>query len=240
MKRTILLIGIVVAFAAANAQEPQKEAFNSSDLTTVYPFPSLPYAYDALATFVDKETMEIHYTKHYKAYYTKFLAALSGSGFEGKPLPELFASASKLAPALKNNAGGYFNHKLFWEVMSPMGGGEPTGKLLASINEAFGSFDSFAKQFEAAANGVFGSGWAWLAVDKAGKLFITSTSNQDNTLMDIAPRFGVPILALDVWEHAYYLRYQNRRSDYVSLFWKVVNWPAVEQKMTDAVSSEVI
>jgi len=240
MKKAILLVGMVVAFAAANAQEPQKVASAADDLTKVYPFPALPYAYDALNAFVDKETMEIHYTKHYKAYYTKFLAALPGSGFEGKSLPEIFASASKLTPALKNNAGGYFNHKLFWEVMSPNGGGEPTGKLLASINEAFGSFDSFTKQFEAAANGVFGSGWAWLAVDKSGKLFIVSTSNQNNTLMDIAPRFGVPILALDVWEHAYYLRYQNRRSDYVSLFWKVVNWPAVEQKMKDAVSSEVI
>ncbi len=230
------MAGLILCGFGASSQET-KPVTNEA-LNKAYPFDALPYAYDALEKFVDKATMEIHYSRHYKAYHTKFIAALDGSGVEGKSMEQIFATTSKLAPALRNNAGGYYNHKLFWEVMSPSGGGMPTGKLQAAIVESFGSFDAFKTQFEAAATGVFGSGWAWLSVDKAGKLFIAATSNQDNTLMDIAPKYGVPVLALDVWEHAYYLRYQNKRADYVSLFWNVVNWPMVEQKYGAAVTAK--
>ncbi|SDD05935.1 superoxide dismutase [Williamwhitmania taraxaci] len=238
MKRILLIVGMIGIGLVTNAQDTKIQAPISDELQRAYPFSALPYAYDALEKFVDKETMEIHYARHYKAYHSKFLAAIQGSGMEGKSMEEIFASMSKLSPAVKNNGGGYFNHKLFWEVMAPNGGGEPAGILMPAIVEAFGSFEAFKSQFEAAATGVFGSGWAWLAVDKTGKLFIASTANQDNTLMDIAPKYGVPVLALDVWEHAYYLRYQNKRADYVSRFWTVVNWPMVEQKFAAAVPAK--
>lgn len=238
MKKLLLIAGLFAVGFSTNAQDVKVVAATSDELAKVYPFPALPYTYDALDKFVDKETMEIHYSRHYKAYHSKFLVAIQGSGMEGKSMEEIFASASKLAPALKNNGGGYYNHKLFWEVMSPAGGGEPTGKLQSAIVETFGSFDAFKKQFEAAASGVFGSGWAWLSVDKTGKLFIASMANQDNTLMDIASKYGVPVLALDVWEHAYYLRYQNKRADYVTQFWSVVNWPLIEQKYGAAVTAK--
>lgn len=236
MRKIVFIVGLILSGLGTSAQDAK--VLTDEALTKVYPFDALPYAYDALDKFVDKATMEIHYSRHYKAYYTKFIAALAGSGVEGKPMEEIFSSVGRLSPALRNNAGGYYNHKLFWEIMSPTGGGEPKGALQAAIVETFGSFEAFKKQFEAAATGVFGSGWAWLSVDKSGKLFIASTANQDNTLMDIAPKYGVPVLALDVWEHAYYLRYQNKRADYVSLFWSVINWPMVEQKYSAAVTAK--
>jgi len=238
MKGILLIACLLGVGLVTNAQDVKTQAPISDELQKAYPFSALPYTYDALDKFVDKETMEIHYSRHYKAYHSKFLVAIQGSGMEGKSMEEIFASASKLSPALKNNAGGYYNHMLFWEVMSPAGGGEPTGKLQSAIVETFGSFDAFKKQFEAAASGVFGSGWAWLSVDKTGKLFIASMANQDNTLMDIASKYGVPVLALDVWEHAYYLRYQNKRADYVTQFWSVVNWPLIEQKYGAAVTAK--
>jgi len=238
MKRILLIACLLGVGLVTNAQDVKTQAPISDELQAAYPFSALPYAYDALEKFVDKETMEIHYSRHYKAYHSKFLAAIMGSGMEGKSMEEIFTSTSKLSPALRNNGGGYYNHKLFWEVMAPTGGGEPSGTLMPAIVEAFGSFDAFKKQFETAAIGVFGSGWAWLAVDKSGKLFIATSPNQDNPLMDVAPKYGVPVLALDVWEHAYYLRYQNKRADYVSLFWSVVNWPMVEQKFVAAVPAK--
>lgn len=192
-----------------------------------FTLPDLPYAFTALEPHIDARTMEIHHDKHHAAYVNNLNAAVQGTENEGKSLEELLSNISKLSPAIRNNGGGHWNHSFFWEIMSPNGGGEPAGKLAEKINEAFGSLDEMKKQFNQAAATRFGSGWAWLCVDGNGNLFITSTPNQDNPLMDIAEKKGRPILGLDVWEHAYYLNYQNRRPDYISAWWNVVNWAAV-------------
>ncbi|HED05967.1 MAG TPA: superoxide dismutase [Ignavibacteria bacterium] len=186
----------------------------------------LPYAYDALEPYIDARTMEIHYTKHHNGYVTKLNAAIGGTDLEGKSLEELMKNVSKLPVALRNNGGGHFNHSLFWTIMKKDGGGEPSGTLAGVINSAFGSFADFKKKFSDAAASRFGSGWAWLIV-KGGKLEITSTPNQDNPVMDDAEVRGTPILGLDVWEHAYYLKYQNRRPEYIENWWNVVNWDEV-------------
>ncbi len=189
-----------------------------------FSLPDLPYAPTALEPHIDARTMEIHHGKHHAAYVNNLNAAVQGTEHEGKTLEELFAQMSKLPPAIRNNGGGHWNHSLFWHLMSPSGGGTPEGDLADAINAAFGSFDDFKKQFADAAAKRFGSGWAWLCVGADGKLFITSTPNQDNPLMDLADQKGQPVLGLDVWEHAYYLHYQNRRPDYVTAWWNVVNW----------------
>lgn len=195
-----------------------------------FEFPELPYSYDALEVFVDKTTMDIHYNRHHRAYYNNFVKAADEHNLNAMTLEEIFAQVSKYPATIRNNGGGYYNHNLFWEVMSPDGGGKPTCALLKAIDETFGSFDAFKKRFEAAAAGQFGSGWAWLSVDGNGKLFVSSTPNQDNPLMDVATERGTPILGLDVWEHAYYLHYQNMRGTYAGNFWKVVNWDIVQAK----------
>lgn len=200
-----------------------------------FKFHELPYAYDALTSFIDARTMEIHHGKHYKAYYTNFVKAVSDEKLEGKSLEQLFASVSKHSASVRNNGGGYYNHSLFWEVMSPNGGGEPTGALLEAINKAFGSVDNFKAAFEKAANTRFGSGWAWLLVDASKQLVVSSTPNQDNPLMDVAEQKGTPVLGLDVWEHAYYLQYQNLRGSYTANFWKVVNWEKVNELYLKAI-----
>ncbi len=192
-------------------------------------FPELNYSYDALSEFIDSNTMEIHYTRHHKAYYNNFMKAAEEQGLLDSNFETVFANISQYPVSVRNNGGGFYNHNLFWEVMSPAGGGNPEGKLKAAIDEAFGSVDAFKEQFEKAAKTRFGSGWAWLAVDANKKLFVSSTPNQDNPLMDVVEQKGTPILGLDVWEHAYYLHYQNKRADYVSNFWKVVDWKAVEK-----------
>lgn len=189
----------------------------------------LPYAYDALEPNIDAQTMELHYSKHHAGYTKKFNAALADAGVSSADIYEIFASVSQQPAGIRNNGGGYFNHALFWKVMSPNGGGEPTGKLLDAINEAFGSFGEFMELFSKAAATQFGSGWAWLLVDEDGKLQVTNTPNQDNPLMDLADVKGTPILNLDVWEHAYYLHYQNRRKEYIGNFWNVVDWDFVGQ-----------
>ena len=189
-----------------------------------FSLPDLPYAPTALEPHIDARTMEIHHGKHHAAYVNNLNAAVQGTEHEGKSLEELFAQMSKLPPAIRNNGGGHWNHSLFWHLMSPSGGGAPEGELAEAINAAFGSFDEFKKQFADAAAKRFGSGWAWLCVGADGKLFISSTPNQDNPLMDLADQKGQPVLGLDVWEHAYYLHYQNRRPDYVTAWWNVVNW----------------
>ncbi len=194
-----------------------------------FKFPELPYEYDALEGFIDETTMEIHYNRHHKAYYNNFVKAVKENNLEGKPIEEIFGKIGSLSSALRNNGGGYYNHNLFWKVMSPNGEGKPSGRLMKAIEKEFGSFNEFKKKFEAAATGQFGSGWAWLSVDSKGKLFISSTPNQDNPLMDVVDKRGTPILALDVWEHAYYLHYQNMRGTYVGNFWKVVSWNEVEK-----------
>ncbi len=192
--------------------------------------PDLPYAFDALEPHIDARTMEIHHGKHHNGYTNKLNAAIAGTALEGKTIEEILAGISSASTAVRNNGGGYYNHALFWTVMSPDGGGEPTGALAQAIQNAFGSFEDFKEAFSAAAKTRFGSGWAWLSVDSNGKLQVSSTPNQDNPLMDIAEVRGTPILGLDVWEHAYYLNYQNRRPDYVAAFFNVIHWDEVAKK----------
>src|SRR6478609_529156 len=195
-----------------------------------FELPALPYAHDALEPHFDKATMEIHHGKHHNAYVTNLNNAVKGTEWENKSLEEILANISKLAPAVRNNGGGHYNHSLFWTVLGPNKGGEPTGDLKAAIEKKWGSFDKFKEEFGNAGITRFGSGWAWLIVNAAGELEICSTPNQDNPLMDIAEKKGTPVLGLDVWEHAYYLKYQNRRPDYVAAFWNVVDWSAVAKR----------
>ena len=197
-------------------------------------FFTLPYAYDQLESAIDKQTVELHYDKHHRGYFNNFQNATKGTELEKMPITRIFANISKHPAAVRNNAGGYFNHVIYWQNLSPDGGGEPSGQLAASIRKSFGDFKTFTEKFNETAKSRFGSGWAWLAVDiTTGELFITSTANQDNPLMDIAERRGIPILALDVWEHAYYLKYQNKRADYIDAFWTKVNWRDVESKYAE-------
>ncbi len=190
-------------------------------------FPELPYAYTALEPHIDSMTMEIHYTRHHKAYFDNLQAATKDTEMAEMGFDALLANISKYPAAVRNNGGGHFNHELFWSVMSPNGGGKPAAELLTAIEKAFGSFEAFQEQFNNAAKTRFGSGWAWLAVKEDKSLCVCSTPNQDNPLMDVADCKGTPILGLDVWEHAYYLKYQNKRPDYVSAFWNVINWEQV-------------
>jgi Fe-Mn family superoxide dismutase len=199
-----------------------------------YEFANLPYAYDALEPHIDKMTMEIHHSKHHKAYFDKFVAALKGTEFENLPIKEIFSKISKAPAALRNNGGGYFNHNLFWEILGPDGGGAPTGALADAINKSFGSFEEFKTKFNDAAANRFGSGWAWLCVKSDNSLSICSTPNQDNPLMDVTECPGKPIMTIDVWEHAYYLKYQNRRPDYITAFWNVINWKKVSENFENA------
>jgi len=199
-----------------------------------FTLPDLTYGYDALEKSFDARTMEIHHSKHHGAYVNNCNAAIAGTEWDEKPVEELMANISKLPVAVRNNGGGHFNHSLFWTVLSPNGGGKPQGELLSDIEGSFGSFDAFKEKFSTAAATRFGSGWAWLVVDPQGKLQICSTPNQDNPLMDVAEVKGNPVLGLDVWEHAYYLRYQNRRPDYIAAFWDVVNWEEVTRRYAAA------
>jgi Fe-Mn family superoxide dismutase len=194
-----------------------------------FELPSLSYAYTALEPHVDARTMEIHHTKHHQAYVTNLNAAVNGTASEGKSLEALMGEMSKQPAAVRNNGGGHYNHNLFWEIMSPNAGGQPAGELADAINTAFGSIDKFKEDFAKAGMTRFGSGWAWL-IKHDGKLVITSTPNQDNPLMDLADVKGFPLLGLDVWEHAYYLHYQNRRADYITAWWNVVNWNMVNER----------
>ncbi|KIO61228.1 MULTISPECIES: superoxide dismutase SodA [Bacillaceae] len=194
-----------------------------------FELPQLPYAYDALEPHIDKETMNIHHTKHHNTYVTNLNNAVAGTEFENKTVEELVSNLDavpeNIRTAVRNNGGGHYNHSLFWQLLSPNGGGEPSGALLDAINAKFGSFSAFKDEFTKAATGRFGSGWAWLVVNN-GELEITSTPNQDTPLS----QGKTPILGLDVWEHAYYLKYQNRRPDYIAAFWNVVNWDEVAKR----------
>lgn len=221
----VLLFFFTFSFGAIHAQ--QKEVVKHT-------FKALPYSYDALEKSIDKETMEIHYDRHHRAYFNNFNKAIEGTEMATLSFEELFANMSKHPVSVRNNGGGHFNHDLFWSILSPDGGGEPGGKLAEAINETFGSFADFKKKFESAGATRFGSGWAWLSVDKNGKLFVSSTPNQDNPLMDVVDQQGKPILGMDVWEHAYYLRYQNKRASYMHAFWDVVNWKEVEKRYAAA------
>lgn len=199
-----------------------------------FELPGLPYATDALEPHIDTKTMEIHHGKHHAGYTNNLNNAVAGTDLEGKSIEDILANISAHSGAVRNNGGGYYNHDLFWKVMSPNGGGTPSGDLGAAIDEAFGSFDAFKDAFAKAAATRFGSGWAWLIVGADGKLAVTSTPNQDNPLMDIAEVKGTPVLGLDVWEHAYYLNYQNRRPDYINHFFEVINWEEVTARYNAA------
>ena len=197
-----------------------------------FELPDLPYAHDALEPNIDARTMEIHHGKHHAGYTNNLNGAIAGTEMEGKSLGELLANHTDNA-AVRNNGGGYFNHDLFWQIMSPNGGGEPSGDLADAINGAFGSFEAFKAAFAKAAATRFGSGWAWLCVHAGGKVEVCSSPNQDNPLMPDVGCGGNPILGLDVWEHAYYLNYQNRRPDYINAFFNVINWDEVSRRYAE-------
>jgi Fe-Mn family superoxide dismutase len=192
-----------------------------------FELPQLPYAYDALEPHIDARTMEIHHSKHHQAYTTNLNAAIAGTAMEGKTIEDLMVELDMKNTAVRNNGGGFYNHNLFWNIMAPNAGGLPTGELAEAIDRDFGSLDAFKEQFAKAGATRFGSGWAWLSVHKGGKLEVTSTANQDNPLMPEISNGSFPVLGMDVWEHAYYLHYQNRRPDYIAAFFNVINWNEV-------------
>lgn len=232
MKRVILSAMLFAFSLSVNAnnlinKDTKMKEFNK------FEFPQLPYAYDGLEPFIDKLTVEIHYSRHQKTYFDNFVNAVKGSEAEKMSIEEIFGSISKLPLAVRNNGGGFYNHVLYWENLK-VNGGKPSAKLEAAILKAFGSMDELKKLFTDAGKTRFGSGWAWLSADKSGNLFVSSTPNQDNPLMDIAEKQGTPILAMDVWEHAYYLKYQNKRPDYIEAFWSIINWDVVSQRFEEA------
>lgn len=227
----ILLLALSVV--SCTGQTPKLKISDMENLSTKE-FPALPYAYDALEPYIDAKTMEIHYDRHHRAYFNNYVAALKGTAYENAQITKVFAEASRAGDALRNNGGGYYNHVFFWSILGK-GSSGPSPELAAAINKAFGSFDKFKETFSNAAKTRFGSGWAWLVVSADKTLAVGSTPNQDNPLMDLSPLKGKPILTIDVWEHAYYLKYQNKRADYVEAFWNVVNWDAVNQLYKEAV-----
>ncbi|GAO28835.1 superoxide dismutase [Geofilum rubicundum] len=240
--RTVVLSTLMVgavACATPTADNNQEEA--EVKTTPAYAgeavehtFLELPYAYDALEPYIDAQTMELHYSKHHQGYFNNFKKAVAGSDLENASLHFIFENISTLSSTIRNNAGGYYNHNLFWSMLAPGGKGEPSEALLADINANFGSMEAFQEKFNSAATGQFGSGWSWLVVQADGKLAVTGTPNQDNPLMDVVEVNGTPILTLDVWEHAYYLKYQNKRGDYVQNFWNLVNWDEVNRRYAAA------
>ena len=248
MKKRIVSILAVVLFATfsfAGKPFPADNAFwnkafaklAESQLTGQSKQLPLPYAYNALEPSVDAKTMEIHFSKHHVAYTKNLNDATTGPEYATKTLFQLFTEIEKYPVLVKNNGGGFYNHLLFWTLMAPVSGQEPTGDLLKAINESFGSVDKFKEVFGNAGKKQFGSGWAWLSVNENGKLVVSSTPNQDNPLMSTTEVRGIPVLTLDVWEHAYYLQYQNRRPEYVEAFWKIVNWKEVSRRYDEAMKA---
>ncbi len=212
---------------------------NNNNMNTInkFEFKALPYGYEVLEPFIDKQTVEIHYSKHHKAYYDNFLNAIKATEMESMNIKEIFRMISKYPMAVRNNGGGYYNHTFYWEGMKAHGDGLPSVKLTEAINKTFKTFEEFKKQFSEAGKTRFGSGWVWLCIDNKGLLFIYSTPNQDNPLMDISEKKGIPLLTMDVWEHAYYLKYQNKRPDYIDAFWNVVNWDEVAKRYENALKT---
>ena len=231
--KTLMLATIALLTSVlVNAGNPEKMTAAGPEGVVPAEFPALPYGYDALEPYIDARTMEIHYDRHHRGYYTNFVNAIKGTAIEKSTLKEIFASMSKQTDAVRNNGGGYYNHVFFWNNMGK-GSTAPSKELADAINKTFGSMDKFRETFNNSAKTRFGSGWAWLYVTSDKKLAVGSTPNQDNPLMDISPVKGTPLLALDVWEHAYYLKYQNKRADYVDAFWSVVNWDEVNRRYKD-------
>lgn len=226
-------IGIGLAATALPASLLAKSgidfSYNEGGEFEGHSFPKLPYAYNALEPYIDKMTMEIHYDRHHRGYYNKFIAATKGTELENMPLSEMFSKISSLPVGVRNSGGGYYNHTLFWNNMTPEKTA-PSKELNEAIEKSFGSIEKFKEDFSSAASTRFGSGWAWLVLTADSKLKVSSTANQDNPLMDISDIKGFPLLALDVWEHAYYLKYQNKRGDYIDAFWNVVNWNEVSKR----------
>ena len=248
MKKLILSVFAVVFFATfsfAGKPFPADNTFWNKTFSKLAEFQltgqskqlPLPYAYNALEPIIDAKTMEIHYSKHHAAYTKNMNDATTEPDFASKKLFQLFTEIEKFPVLVKNNGGGFYNHLLFWTVLAPVSGQEPQGDLLKAINESFGSFDKFKEAFGNAGKKQFGSGWAWLSVNENGKLVVSSTPNQDNPLMSTTEVRGIPVLTLDVWEHAYYLQYQNRRADYVDAFWKIVNWKEVSRRYDEAIKA---
>jgi len=245
---SLIIVGILglQCMDIVQAQDSQKDQNNNNqknnnpknqmimNTPNKFEFQPLPYSYDALEPFIDKLTVEIHYSKHHKAYYDNFINAIKGTEMESMNILDIFRNISKYPMAVRNNSGGYFNHTFYWENMKAHGGGQPTGKLSEAIVKTFNSVEEFKKQVEDAGKARFGSGWAWLCMDNKGNLFICSTPNQDNPLMDVAEKKGIPLLTIDVWEHAYYLKYQNKRPDYLEAFWNVINWDEVANRYENA------
>ncbi|HOY16067.1 MAG TPA: superoxide dismutase [Haliscomenobacter sp.] len=243
-KRNFLRTGLLVA--AASLLKPRNvwadralaPDFDNNDLEQTGPFALAPLAFanDALEPHFDKMTMEIHHDRHHNAYVTNLNKAVAGTAFATMSIEQVLSNVTAKQPAIRNNGGGHFNHTLFWSLLSPQGGGTPTGNVANAISTKYGSFDKFKETFTAEATGRFGSGWAWLSVNSKGEIFISSTPNQDNPLMSkiVKKQAGTPVLGLDVWEHAYYLKYQNKRADYIKAFWNILNWTEVEKRYNAA------
>jgi superoxide dismutase, Fe-Mn family len=238
IKTIPLSISLATVTSEMMSQTSTNTIFQTKNTNNIMAFelPALPYAFNALEPHIDAKTMEIHHGKHHNAYVTNLNNAVAADATaQGKSLEDLIAHISKFPMAIRNNGGGHWNHSMFWSIMSPNGGGEPKGEIALAINGAFGSFENFKKEFSNAGATRFGSGWAWLSVDANKNLFVSSTPNQDNPLMDIADKKGTPVLGMDVWEHAYYLHYQNRRPDYMAAFYNVINWEEVNARFKKAI-----
>jgi Fe-Mn family superoxide dismutase len=232
----VIALSFILSFTLLTTMCGQKTNTKINDMEnlSLTEFPALPYAYDALEPYIDARTMEIHYDRHHRAYFNNFVAAIKGTDYEKMPVGKTFAEISKAGDAVRNNGGGYYNHVLFWKILGKTSA-KPSPELSQAIDKAFGSFDKFKETFSTAAKTRFGSGWAWLVVTADKSLAVGSTANQDNPLMDVSTFKGTPILTIDVWEHAYYLKYQNKRPDYVEAFWNVVNWDEVNRLYKEAV-----
>jgi len=224
----VMITGLSFGEGPENLKSETMEKFDT------HVFPALPYAYDALEPYIDARTMEIHYDRHHRTYFNNFVSAIKGTELDNQSIEMIFGSISKAGDAVRNNGGGFYNHVFFWNNLSPKTAG-PSADLLAAINKAFDSIDKFREAFGNSAKTRFGSGWAWLYLKSDKSLAVGSTPNQDNTLMDVSAIKGIPLLTIDVWEHAYYLKYQNRRADYVDAFWNVVNWEEVNRRYKDGI-----
>lgn len=229
MKHNIIGNALLILFAVPTGAVAQ-----------AYKLPELNYSYSDLEPYIDAMTMEIHYTKHHQAYVNNLNKAIENTDLAKLSIEDLMLNISKYSPAVRNNGGGHYNHTLFWNILSPKPQLLPAGKLAEMINESFGSVDELKKQMNQAGATRFGSGWAWLVLTKEGKLVVSSTPNQDNPIMDVADVRGIPIIGIDVWEHAYYLKYQNKRPDYLEAFWKVLDWKKVEENFEKAMSSDLL